>query len=802
MENNIQKNTDTLGVVFDTTTPTKNPSTQPGVSSISKNTQQNVGTPNTVFDISQAFSSKHISEGTIISDRRKRRSTLGDNFKSAFKEWWQSTRQSIDKAVALVPEIKKVEDPVIPPVSARTEIVKEAALHTHIAPQDDHKTIIKQFNTLKNDVDRLTGVPQVTIKESPLVEQPISSWVHKIEHTDTKQTPLHTPDMRSAVIAPVISQKTTSLPKPLVAKFGLQPAITKSDSADKPLPKGAMATPIVSAVMAPKIVRGLETSTPSSNDIVENPTPLTPTPETIASHIVTEEKESNKGTGWTHLIQNADSTKKQSTPSQSTKDSSATTHQVSEVPKVTKQADSLVMTPSYRNSQASSVPQSTQRTPNPLSVPQTVTQKFSVSTSVKKTTVPKKNIEHSQSPQKPVVSSPQKFVVPPKIVEETTEQAKPLVLGETPTHHEAEIVTPQLPTQLKTTSIGWTYVTHEAPGTQEPVSQPTVPHVPIQTEVPVREPVTPKVPSEILSSIPEAVSQQVVHSTEITHTDSVHTPVSHIPSAVTQRLATDKPQTFTVNNIHREHVEERVKQLQQIAKDDQSFTVSPKIEQLLRLLSQPFVLAILGIGFVFVLSIGTYFLFQSPDSKDDTQDTLTTVSFFEVSNSVPIPLSEERGTFFMIVHTTLQERGDQSTQVYPTITEGKTLRPATVKEFFEILALSAPRSLTDTLDNAYMLGTIVTTTSEPYLIIRSYNFESLFAGLLAWEKNIQSDFAPLFGIPQTGSTLFTDAVKDNKSTRILYDAGGNEVLVYSFVNRNTVIITTSAEALATLIAEF
>ncbi len=66
---------------------------------------------------------------------------------------------------------------------------------------------------------------------------------------------------------------------------------------------------------------------------------------------------------------------------------------------------------------------------------------------------------------------------------------------------------------------------------------------------------------------------------------------------------------------------------------------------------------------------------------------------------------------------------------------------------------------------------------------------------------MQADLAPLFGTPQ-GVPRFTDAVRDNKSIRILYDSAGTEILLYSFIDKNTVVITTSGEALARLITQF
>ncbi len=182
--------------------------------------------------------------------------------------------------------------------------------------------------------------------------------------------------------------------------------------------------------------------------------------------------------------------------------------------------------------------------------------------------------------------------------------------------------------------------------------------------------------------------------------------------------------------------------------------------------------------------------------------TYSITSYFSVDTPVGIPLTEDRSAFHSVFTEQLSASGAKSVQVYPTLRDGESLRPATSKEFFDTLAMHLPRTLENALDSGFMIGGITTTSPEPFLIIRSYNFDTLFSGLLDWEDTMPEDLAPLFGEPVATSTHFTDAVQNNKSTRILYDTAGNEVLLYSFISQNVVIITTSGGALSRLIQEF
>lgn len=212
----------------------------------------------------------------------------------------------------------------------------------------------------------------------------------------------------------------------------------------------------------------------------------------------------------------------------------------------------------------------------------------------------------------------------------------------------------------------------------------------------------------------------------------------------------------------------------------------------------------LGIGGVVLLviiittGIGMYSTF----SQSKQPQTYTVASFYTAGTSIGIPLTSDQGAFHTLFTEQLKVPNMQSVQIYPTLQEGESLRPATTNEFFATLGIQLPHTLVNTLDDSFMIGGIMTTTPEPYLIIRSYNFDALFAGLLEWEGTMHRDLSPLFGTANASSTLFTDAVQNNRSTRILHDPSGNEMLLYSFIDQKTVIITTSGNALSALLEKF
>ncbi|QQR64705.1 hypothetical protein IPH92_04050 [Candidatus Kaiserbacteria bacterium] len=188
--------------------------------------------------------------------------------------------------------------------------------------------------------------------------------------------------------------------------------------------------------------------------------------------------------------------------------------------------------------------------------------------------------------------------------------------------------------------------------------------------------------------------------------------------------------------------------------------------------------------------------------KGESDSIYAVSSFFTTSEVIGVPLAGDGSGFATAFALRAQDSTNESVQIYPVVQKGEVTRPASSQEFFTALRMDVSRAFLSSLDDAFMMGVVTAKKPEPFLIIRSYNFDELFAGLLAWEGSMQKDLAPLFGTSSGEMGVFIDAVANNKSTRILKSDTGEEVLVYSFINKNTVIITTNGDALAILLSKF
>jgi hypothetical protein len=180
---------------------------------------------------------------------------------------------------------------------------------------------------------------------------------------------------------------------------------------------------------------------------------------------------------------------------------------------------------------------------------------------------------------------------------------------------------------------------------------------------------------------------------------------------------------------------------------------------------------------------------------------------------VAIPLGSDRNALLMAL-TAEGSRGEaRVTQLYParSLDGANFTTPATTEEIFTVLAPRAPGAFIRSLGPETMIGTLQTTTRAPFIILTSNTFDVAFAGMLAWEPAMSTDLAPFFGAPvaesfdpnkggrtETTGVQFSDTRVDNVSVRVLYGATGTERIVYGFVGRNTILITTTKEAFGAL----
>lgn len=180
-----------------------------------------------------------------------------------------------------------------------------------------------------------------------------------------------------------------------------------------------------------------------------------------------------------------------------------------------------------------------------------------------------------------------------------------------------------------------------------------------------------------------------------------------------------------------------------------------------------------------------------------------------VDKKIPVALTTDRNDLLREL-TSIIEQTDTLVQIYPTALSSRDREePASATTILSTLSprISGPfaRTITD-------IGFGGTESAQPFIILHVKEFDTAFAGMIEWEKMMSADLVPLFGeaVSQSYNTQarsaegllpasFADTIISNRSSRILFDATGVERITYTFVNQNTILITTTRTALEQLI---
>jgi hypothetical protein len=126
------------------------------------------------------------------------------------------------------------------------------------------------------------------------------------------------------------------------------------------------------------------------------------------------------------------------------------------------------------------------------------------------------------------------------------------------------------------------------------------------------------------------------------------------------------------------------------------------------------------------------------------------------------------------------------------------------------LTPNMPQELLRTFTADYMLGLHSYDGNQPFLIFQVDSSQQAYSGMLKWEPRLQSDLSPLFTraprpetpqelasstpattTPEVVSTGFVDVVLENFDARAIRDQNGDILLLWTFLDPHTLIITTN-----------
>lgn len=114
------------------------------------------------------------------------------------------------------------------------------------------------------------------------------------------------------------------------------------------------------------------------------------------------------------------------------------------------------------------------------------------------------------------------------------------------------------------------------------------------------------------------------------------------------------------------------------------------------------------------------------------------------------------------------------------------------------LSINLPPVLLRSLSDEFMVGVHAWNGNQAFVILKNNFYENAFAGMLKWEETMAKDLLPIFTnrpLEPFYGRPFADLVIKNRDIRGLTDENGEPVLMYTFVNRETVVIATHKDTL-------
>lgn len=215
-----------------------------------------------------------------------------------------------------------------------------------------------------------------------------------------------------------------------------------------------------------------------------------------------------------------------------------------------------------------------------------------------------------------------------------------------------------------------------------------------------------------------------------------------------------------------------------------------------------------------ILIIGGILIFTIPKYLLDLEFTEETPVETVASGAIITVDSEEKINLADIntnrVATTLKERVNQASSklgqvknIYLTEGTGENESIITSTKFLELIGATVPSEIIRTIKSPYMFGMYNYNGNQRFLILKVGSYDNAFSGMLYWEANLWNDFKELFDLKSDTSIeksayivevkKFQDATYNNKDCRVVKDTSGNIIFLYSIIDDNTIVITTSID---------
>jgi hypothetical protein len=199
--------------------------------------------------------------------------------------------------------------------------------------------------------------------------------------------------------------------------------------------------------------------------------------------------------------------------------------------------------------------------------------------------------------------------------------------------------------------------------------------------------------------------------------------------------------------------------------------------------------------------------FSSANSQNNQAQTTATPNTFEFGiKSKDLDLTNLNKDY--VVGKIDNALKDSSEIFYLNITNED--QKISIKTLLESLDIYVPSELIRSLKNTFALGSLG--GSARFLILKTTYYPNAFAGMLKWENTIYKDLGEILDLKKEtvdikGTTTasynlkpatFYDTIISNRDSRILKDGVEKTLLIYSFIDNETIAIASNENVLKIL----
>jgi len=220
------------------------------------------------------------------------------------------------------------------------------------------------------------------------------------------------------------------------------------------------------------------------------------------------------------------------------------------------------------------------------------------------------------------------------------------------------------------------------------------------------------------------------------------------------------------------------------------------------------VVLILSILFILaVTSAISYFIVLSKETPTGIVKQIRIKSIIYADSSIVFDATP-RGDFRRDLETSLAQTeilNDKIKTIIFTDKDRDKTKQIKASEFLGLLGVEVPSGLSRILEPEFMFGVHSQDTNYGFIILKNKSFENAFAGMLSWEESILSDLGSILTETIAGraeGASWEDLEIKNTQLRGLRDNTDNTILLYSFLNKETILITASNDTFIEVLKRF